>query len=133
MQGFLHCVWPPRMHFELYFYSKNAHNSAENDRTGKIFHLVLKTTYKKLFLKYQVNTRFSSLRLASGNAIFGGRRKPRRRRKKKVGNPIGDPVRGRDAPIVLILKCRTLYLECVVFQDRWSVTAVVSQDRFYCT
>ena len=33
------------------------------------------------------------MRLASGNAIFGGGRR------KKVGNPIGDPVGGRDAPI----------------------------------
>ncbi len=75
-----------------------------NDRTGKKFTLFLKTTYKKVFLKYKVNTRFPSLFLASDNAIFGGGRKPRRRRrkkkkKKKVGKPIGDPVRGRDAPI----------------------------------
>ena len=30
------------------------------------------------------------------------------------------------------LKCRSFYLECVVFQDRWSVMTVVSQDKFYC-
>ncbi len=69
--------------FLSYFYSKTAHNSVENDHTRKKFTLVLMTTYKKVFLKYQVNTRFPSLCLASENAIFGGRRKPRRRRKKK--------------------------------------------------
>ncbi len=43
---------------------------------AKKFILVLKTTYKKVILKYQVNTRFPSLWLTSGNAIFGsGRRK----------------------------------------------------------
>ncbi len=68
--------------FSSYFYSKNGHNSQANyDRTGKKFTLVLMTTYKKVFLKYQVNTRFPSLCLASENAIFGGGRKPRRRRK----------------------------------------------------
>ncbi len=61
-------------------------NSVENDRTGKKFTLVLKTTYK-VVPKYQVNTRFPSLCLASGNAIFGGGR-----RKKEVGKPIGDSV-----------------------------------------
>ncbi len=72
----------------------------ENDRTRKKFTLVLKTIYKKVFLKYQVNTRFPSLCLASENAIFGGGKKPRRKKKKKVGKPIEDPVRGRDAPII---------------------------------
>ncbi len=55
----------------------------------------MKTTYKKLVLKYQVNARFPSLCLVSENAIFGG---GRRRRKKKVCKPIGDSVGGRDAP-----------------------------------
>ncbi len=45
--------------------------------------LVLKTTYK-IFLKYQVNTRFPSFCLASENVIFGGGRRT------KVGKPIGD-------------------------------------------
>ncbi len=60
MQGFFQCVWPPRIILELYFYSKNGYNTVENDHTGTKFTLVLKTTraYKKLFLKYQVNTRF---------------------------------------------------------------------------
>ncbi len=58
--------------FLRYFYSKNGHNSVENDRTGKKFTPVLKTTYKKLCLKYQVNTKFPSLCLASENAIVGG-------------------------------------------------------------
>ncbi len=66
-----------------YFYSKNNHDSVENVRTGKKFTLVLKTTYKKVFLNYQVNTRFPSLCLASENAIFGGRRRRRRRRRRK--------------------------------------------------
>ncbi len=34
--------------------------------------------------------------------------------KKKVGNPIGDPVRGRDAPITLHLKMLT-YTPCTVY------------------
>ncbi len=59
---------------ELYFYSNNGHNSVENDHTGKNFILVLKTTYKKVFLKYHVNTRFLSLCLVSDNAIFSGGR-----------------------------------------------------------
>ena len=97
MQGFLNCVWPLKSIFELYFYSKNTgHNSLENVCTGKKFTLVLNTTYKKVFLTYQVNTRSPSLCLASENAIFGGRRR-RRIRKKKVSKPMGDPVGGRDA------------------------------------
>ena len=55
------------------------------------FTLVLETTYKKVFLKYQINARFPSLCLASENAIFGGGK--RRKKKKKVGKPIGHPVR----------------------------------------
>ena len=70
MQGFVHCVWPLRMHFLSYFYSKNDHNSVENDRIGKKFKLVLKTTYKKLFLKYPDNQRFPSMCLASENAFL---------------------------------------------------------------
>ncbi len=99
MQGFLHCVWPPKMHFWAIFLLNNGHNSAENDRTGKKFTFVLKTTYMKVFLKYQVNTRFPSLCLASGNGIFGSERRKNKKKKKKVGKSIGDPVRGRDAPI----------------------------------
>ena len=62
IQGILHYVRPPAMALELYFYSKNGHNmhnSNENDRTGKIFTgtIVLKTTHKKVFLKYEVNPR----------------------------------------------------------------------------
>ncbi len=56
--------------FLSYFYSKNGHNSAENDRTRKKFKLVLKTTYEKLVLKYQGNARFTSLCLASENAFL---------------------------------------------------------------
>ncbi len=59
----------------LYFYSKNGQNSVENDRTGKKISLVLimlKTVYKKVFLKYQVNTRSLLSCLASENDIFGG-------------------------------------------------------------
>ena len=55
----------------------------QNNRTGKKFTLVLKTTYKKLFLKCQVNPRFSSLCLASRNTIFGrGMRKKAKKKKK---------------------------------------------------
>ncbi len=38
------------------FTKKNGHNSVENDRSGKKNTLVLKTAYKKVFLKHQVNT-----------------------------------------------------------------------------
>ncbi len=56
--------------FLSYFYSKNGHNSVENYCIGKKFKLVLKTTYKKLVLKYQGNARFRSLCLASENAFL---------------------------------------------------------------
>ncbi len=45
----------------------------------KKIELVLKTIYKKGFIRYQANARFPSLCLPSGNAIFGNGR----RRKKK--------------------------------------------------
>ncbi len=32
----------------------------------------------------------------------------------------------------ITLKCKTC-LECVVFQERWSLLAVVSQDTFFCS
>ncbi len=60
----------PENAFLSYFYSKKAHNSVENYYIGKKFKLVLKTTYKKLFLKYQDNARFLSLCLASPNAFL---------------------------------------------------------------
>ncbi len=50
----------------------------------KKFKLVLKTTHKKLFLKYQDNARFPSLCLVSENAIFGSRRRRRKQTKKKT-------------------------------------------------
>ncbi len=77
-----------------------------NDRTGKKFTLVLKTTYKKVFLKYHVNAWFPSMCLASRNAIFGGgRRKTKTKNKhththEKSASPSGIPIRGRDAPII---------------------------------
>ena len=43
---------------------------AENNRTRKKFKLVLKTTYKKLVIKYQGNASFLSLCLASENAFL---------------------------------------------------------------
>ena len=52
----------------------------------------MRTTYNKLLLKYQVNTRLPSLCLVSENGILGSGRR------KNVGKPIGDPVAGRDAP-----------------------------------
>ncbi len=33
----------------------------------------------------------------------------------------------------VILKCRSSCWKCVVWQDRWFVMAVVSQDRLHCT
>ncbi len=56
--------------FLSYFYFKKSHNSVENDSTRKKFKLVLKTTYKKLFLKYQDNARFPSMCLASENEFL---------------------------------------------------------------
>ena len=35
-------------------------------------------------------------------------------------------------PSSITLKCRTFCQEYLVFQDRWSLMAVVSQDRFHC-
>ena len=55
--------------FLSYFYSNNSHNSVENYCIRKKFQLVLKTTYKKLSLKYQDNARFPSLCLASENTF----------------------------------------------------------------
>ncbi len=57
----------------------------EKITTSQYLKLVLKTIYKKGFIKYHANAMFHSLCLPSGNPIFGG---GRRRRKKKVGNPI---------------------------------------------
>ncbi len=48
-----------------------------------------------IFLKYQVNSKLSSLCLASENAIILA---AEGNREKKVCKPIGDPVGGRDAP-----------------------------------
>ncbi len=33
----------------------------------------------------------------------------------------------------VMLKCRSFCPKCVVFQDRWSLMAVVSHDRFHCS
>ena len=46
--------------------------------------LVLKTTYKKVFLKYQVNARFPSLCLVSENAIFGGGKRGRKKKNRQA-------------------------------------------------
>ncbi len=50
----------------------------------KFFTFTLKTTYKKLFLKYQGNVRFPSLSLASGKAIFGGGIKKKKKKSRQV-------------------------------------------------
>ncbi len=31
-----------------------------------------------------------------------------------------------------VLKCRSFCQKCVVCQDRWSIMAVISHDRFHC-
>ena len=75
---------------ELYFYSKNGQNLGANNRTEKKFTLVLKTTYKKVILKYQVNPLFPSMCLASKNAIFGGGRRKKKSRqvhRERTGCP----------------------------------------------
>ncbi len=53
-----------------YFYSKNTHNSGENDHISKKFKLVLKTIYKKVSPKYQASQTFPSLCYASGNGFL---------------------------------------------------------------
>ena len=79
----------------IFLLKKNGHNSVENDHTRKKITLVLKATYKKVLLKYQVNARFPSLCLVSENmenAIFGGRKRRRRKKKKKKSaSPLGIP------------------------------------------
>ncbi len=83
MQGFLHSVWPLRMHFcAIFLLKKTAITRVDNDHTRKKFTLVLNTTYKNVFLKYQVNARFLSLCFVSEN--FHRRKKEE---KKKVGSP----------------------------------------------
>ena len=87
MQGFLHCVWPLRMHFcAIYFYSKKGHNSVENDRIRKKIPLFWRLIYKKVFLKYQVNARFLSSCLVSENAIFGGGKRREKNPKSRQGH-----------------------------------------------
>ena len=56
--------------FLSYFYSKNGHNWVEKYRIRINLKLVLKTTWKKLFLKYQDNARFPSLCLVSENSFL---------------------------------------------------------------
>ena len=56
--------------FFSYFYSKNGHNSQGNYLIRKQNALVLKTTYKKLVLKYWDNATFPALCLASENAFL---------------------------------------------------------------
>ncbi len=58
MFALLECI------FKL-FVLKNSHNSVENNCINRKFILLLKTTYKKVFLKYQLNAVFPSLCLAS--------------------------------------------------------------------
>ncbi len=60
--SFVFGVW--ECMFEQFLLKKD-HNSVEKGCLGKKFKLVLKITYKKLFLKYQLNTRFRSLCLTS--------------------------------------------------------------------
>ena len=55
--------------FLSYFLLKKHHNSEGNYLIRKKFTLVLKTTYKKLYLKYQDHARFPLLCLASENAF----------------------------------------------------------------
>ena len=86
--------WPFRAIFLL---NKMAITWVQMITLEKKITLVLKTTYKKVFLQYQVNLWFASMCLASKNAIFSGGR--RRKNTKKVGQSIGDPIRWRDAPI----------------------------------
>ena len=95
---FPYCVRPPGMDFLAIFTPKNSHNSGENGRIGKKFKLVLKTIYKKVFLKYQANARFPSLCLPSGNAIFGSGRRKRKRRGQKTYKPIRGSRQGMGCP-----------------------------------
>ena len=95
----------------------------ENDHTRKKFTLVLKTTYKNVFLKYQVNARFLSLCFVSEN--FHRRKKEE---KKKSRQPIGDPVRGRYAPMMSYMD-KGMYLQklkiCKPYYSKWKAATVV--------
>ena len=68
-QAFLHWVWPLRMDFWAIFTYKRAITQYKLPYPKKMKH-VLKTTCKKPFLKYQHNTRFPSLCLASDNEFL---------------------------------------------------------------
>ncbi len=48
--------------------------------------------------KFQPNPLFSSQQMATESVAAEQKKKQKER--KKVGKPIGDPVRGRDAPII---------------------------------
>ncbi len=92
--------WAPGMHFWATFTKKQNktkkqitnynHHSGENHRIRKN-NLVMKTIYKKIFLKYQANTRLPSLCLASGNSIFG-------KGDKNIGNAIRGSHQGMGCP-----------------------------------
>ena len=68
MQCFLQCFASEN----VCLYSKNGHNSEGNYliRNINTLSLVLKTSYKKLVLKYQDNTRFPSLCMTSENVFL---------------------------------------------------------------
>ncbi len=62
------------------------------------FYLDLKHVHKYVCAKFQPNPLFSSQQMATESAAE--EKKKKNKKKKKVGKPIGDPVGGRDAPMI---------------------------------
>ncbi len=69
------------------------------------------------------------------------RKKKKQQKKKKVGKPIGDPVGGRDAPIILSIKCycKILWYSMysglslkMPFLETWEMALCLHQDTL-CT
>ncbi len=87
-----------------YFYSKK-HNSVENDHTRKKFKLLLKTTYKNVFLRYQLNQRFLLLCYASRKGFLSYFY-------SKTGHNSGENARiGKKFKLVLNTICKKVLLK----------------------
>ncbi len=94
--------------FEPFFYSNKHHNSEGNDLLAhhQKFTPVLKTTYKKLYLKYQDHARFPSLCLASKNAFLNYLLL------KNGHNSVENHRIRLQFKLVLKIICKKLYLKC---------------------
>ncbi len=74
----------------------------ENESTKNFFYLALKHVHKYGCAKFQPDPLFSSQQTATKSVG-----EEQKKKKKKVSKPIGDPVGGRDAPIILTHCCAT--------------------------